>query len=206
MFFLIVAAFLLNVVLSRLVASQRDEIAALKAFGYTDREVGSHYLGFGIAAVLLGAAFGIPLGMWMGARFTALYADYFRFPTLPALVDWGAAAVSVVISGGFALLGAFGGVRRVMALPPAEALRPESPARMRRLLVERLGFAHLLSPSVRMVLRNLERRPLRTAAAVMGVALAVALLASGRFPTTRSIDSWPWSLGWRSGTTPLRAS
>ncbi len=182
MFFLIVAAFLLNVVLSRLVASQRDEIAALKAFGYTDREVGFHYLGFGIAAVLLGAAFGIPLGMWMGARFTALYADYFRFPALPALVDWRAAAVSVVISGGFALLGAFGGVRRVMALPPAEALRPESPTRMRRLLVERLGIAHLISPSVRMVLRNLERRPLRTAAAVMGVALAVALLASGRFP------------------------
>ena len=49
LFFLLVAAFLLNVVLSRLVASQREEIAALKAFGYTDREIGWHYLGFGIA-------------------------------------------------------------------------------------------------------------------------------------------------------------
>ncbi|HMA24689.1 MAG TPA: FtsX-like permease family protein, partial [Gemmatimonadaceae bacterium] len=182
MFFLVVAAFLLNVVLSRLVASQRDEIAALKAFGYSNREIGAHYLGFGLAAVALGAAVGIPLGMWMGVRFTALYHDYFRFPTLPAVVDWSAAALGVGVSGGFALLGAFGGVRRVMALPPAEALRPEAPARFRPLLLERLGMGRIVSPGVRMVLRNLERRPFRTGATVIGAALAVALLASGRFP------------------------
>jgi putative ABC transport system permease protein len=182
MFFLVVAAFLLNVVLSRLVASQRDEIAALKAFGYSNREIGLHYLGFGLAAVLLGAIVGIPLGMWMGAKFTALYHDYFRFPTLPSVVDWGAAALGVGVSGGFALLGAFGGVRRVMALPPAEALRPESPARFRPLLIERLGMGGIVSPGIRMILRNLERRPLRTGATVIGAALAVALLASGRFP------------------------
>jgi putative ABC transport system permease protein len=182
MFFLVVAAFLLNVVLSRLVASQRDEIAALKAFGYSNREIGAHYLGFGLAAVALGAIVGIPLGMWMGARFTALYHDYFRFPTLPSVVDWGAAAMGVGVSGAFALLGAFGGVRRVMALPPAEALRPESPARFRPLLIERLGLGRIVSPGIRMILRNLERRPLRTGATVIGAALAVALLASGRFP------------------------
>lgn len=182
MFFLVVAAFLLNVVLSRLVASQRDEIAALKAFGYSNREIGLHYLGFGVAAVALGAIVGIPLGMWMGVRFTALYHEYFRFPTLPSVVDWGAAALGVGVSGGFALLGAFGGVRRVMALPPAEALRPESPARFRPLLIERLGMGTIVSPGIRMILRNLERRPLRTGATVIGAALAVALLASGRFP------------------------
>jgi len=182
MFFLVVAAFLLNVVLSRLVASQRDEIAALKAFGYSNREIGLHYLGFGIAAVVLGSIVGIPLGMWMGVRFTALYHDYFRFPTLPSVVDWGAAALGVGVSGGFALLGALGGVRRVMALPPAEALRPESPARFRPLLIERLGMGGIVSPGIRMILRNLERRPLRTGATVIGAALAVALLASGRFP------------------------
>lgn len=182
MFFLVVAAFLLNVVLSRLVASQREEIAALKAFGYTDREIGVHYLGFALAAVALGAAAGIPLGAWMGAKFTGLYEDYFRFPTSPAVVDWGAAALGVGVSGGFALLGAIGGVRSVVKMTPAEALRPESPARFRPLLLERLGLGRIVSPGVRMVLRNVERRPFRTAATVMGSALAVALLAAGRFP------------------------
>ena len=182
MFFLVVAAFLLNVVLSRLVASQREEIATLKAFGYTDREIGVHYLGFALAAVALGAAVGIPFGMWMGAGFTGLYEDYFRFPSSPAVVDWGAAALAVGVSGAFALLGAIGGVRRVMAMTPAEALRPESPARFRPLLLERLGLGRVLSPGMRMVLRNLERRPVKTGATVIGVALAVALLAAGRFP------------------------
>ena len=182
MFFLIVAAYLLNVVLSRLVASQRDEIAALKAFGYTDWEIGLHYLGFGIAAVAMGAALGIPLGIWMGTRFTELYHDYFRFPSLPSVTDWTAALTAVGVSGGFALLGALSGVRRVMALPPAEALRPDSPAKFRPLLIERLGMGRLAGSALRMVLRNLERRPIRTGATVIGVALAVALLASGRFP------------------------
>ena len=182
LFFLVVAAFLLNVVLSRLVASQREEIAALKAFGYTDFEVGRHYLGFGIAAVVLGAAVGIPAGAWMGARFSALYQDYFRFPSIPSVIDWSAVAIGVGVSGGFALLGALSGVRRVMRLTPADALRPEAPSRFRRLALEALGLGRFLSPAVRMVLRNVERRPLRTASTAVGVALAVALLASGRFP------------------------
>jgi putative ABC transport system permease protein len=42
--FLSVAAFLLNVVLSRLIGTQREQIAALKAFGYTRWEVALHYL------------------------------------------------------------------------------------------------------------------------------------------------------------------
>ncbi|HTJ23115.1 MAG TPA: ABC transporter permease [Gemmatimonadaceae bacterium] len=182
LFFLIVAAYLLNVVLSRLVASQRDEIAALKAFGYTDWEIGLHYLGFGVAAVALGAAVGIPLGIWMGASFTALYQDYFRFPSLPTVTDWTAALIAVGVSGGFALLGALSGVRRVMKLAPAEALRPDSPAKFRPLLIEYLGLGRFVGSALRMVLRNLERRPIRTTATVIGVALAVALLASGRFP------------------------
>jgi putative ABC transport system permease protein len=182
MFFLVVAAFLLNVVLSRVVASQRDEIAALKAFGFTDREIGAHYLSFAVVAVVLGAALGLPLGLWMGAAFTSLYTDYFRFPSMPALVDWSAAAASVFISGGCALLGALGAVRRVMRLAPAEALRPEAPARFRPLLVEQLGLGRFIAPSARMVLRNLERRPFRTVSTVVGVALAVALLATGQYP------------------------
>ena len=182
LFFLLVAAFLLNVVLSRLIASQRDEIAALKAFGFSHREVGAHYLTFALAAVGLGALLGVPLGMWMGSGFTKLYAEYFRFPSLPAVVDWGSAVLGVGVSAGFALLGALGAVRRVMALPPAEALRPESPGRFRPLLIERLGLGRLAPPNVRMVVRNLERRPLRTVATIVGIALAVALLAAGRFP------------------------
>ncbi|MDP2852360.1 MAG: ABC transporter permease, partial [Gallionella sp.] len=42
--FLGVAAFLLNVVLSRLIALQREQIAILKAFGYRYGAIGAHYV------------------------------------------------------------------------------------------------------------------------------------------------------------------
>ena len=175
--FLAVAAFLLNVVLARLVATQRGEIAALKAFGYTDWEVGRHFLGFAAAAVVLGSLVGIAAGAWLGSGYTGLYMNIFRLPSLRFQLDVWSAVLAVGASGAAALTGALAAVRGAVRLAPAEALRPESPERYRPLLLERLGFGALLSPAVRMVLRHIERRPMRAASTIVGVALALALLA-----------------------------
>src|SRR5262245_59549823 len=182
LFFLGTAAFLLNIVLSRLIATQRDEIAALKAFGYTDRAVGLHYLGFAAAAVAVGAVLGVLGGMWLGHRYTSLYANVFRFPTLAYGTDWSVAAGAIAVSGGAALLGALGAVMHAVRVPPAEALRPESPARYRPLLLERLGLGGHIPPSARMVLRTLERRPWRTLASIIGVGLAGGLMIAAFSP------------------------
>jgi putative ABC transport system permease protein len=182
MFFLGTAAFLLNIVLSRLIATQRDEIAALKAFGYSDRAVGLHYLGFAVAAVAIGSVLGLLGGTWLGARYTGLYAKVFRFPTLEYQTDWLVAGSAILVSGAAALLGALGAVMRAVRVPPAEALRPESPSRYRPLVLERLGIAGRIPPSARMVLRTLERRPWRTTASIIGVGLAGALMVAGLSP------------------------
>jgi putative ABC transport system permease protein len=182
LFFVGTAAFLLNIVVSRLIATQRDEIAALKAFGYSNGAVGRHYLGFAAAAVAIGAVLGLLGGTWLGARYTGLYAKVFRFPTLEYHTDWLVAAGAILVSGGAALLGALGAVMRAVRVPPAEALRPESPARYRPLLLERLGLAERIPPSARMVLRTLERRPWRTGASIVGVGLAGALIVAGLSP------------------------
>lgn len=182
LFFLGTAAFLLNVVLTRLVATQRDEIAALKAFGYSDREVGVHYLQFALAAVLLGALLGIASGLWLGNAYTGLYRDVFRFPVLAHHTSWTTAAVAIGISGGSALVGALVAVRQAVRLPPAEALRPPSPTHYHPLLLERLGVVRHVPPAAAMILRNIERRPARALLSVVGIALAGALLVAGMFP------------------------
>jgi putative ABC transport system permease protein len=173
---LAVAAFLLNVVLARLVATEREQIAVLKAFGYTSAEVGRHYLFFALCAVLLGAGIGIAAGLWLGGGLVGLYAEHFRFPDLRYQASWplvlGALAVSVVA----AAAGALGSVRRAAGLPPAEAMRPEAPARFGRGAVERVLPRGSLSPIGTIILRNLVRRPFRTAASILGVGLSVSLV------------------------------
>jgi putative ABC transport system permease protein len=175
--FLAVAGFLVNVVLARLVATQRGEIAALKAFGYGDRAIGAHFLAFAAAAVGLGAAAGVLLGAWLGGAYTGLYDTVLRLPALRFALDPASVAASVLVSLVAALGGAAAAVRGAVRLPPAEALRPEAPERYRPLLLERLGLGRALSPAVRMVLRHIERRPMRAASTILGVGLALGLLA-----------------------------
>lgn len=179
--FLGVTAFLVHLVLSRLVSMQRDQIAVLKAFGYGNSAVGWHYLKLALAPVLAGSAAGTGLGLWFAVGLAGVYARFFQFPVLhyrpdPAIAGW-----AFAVGGGAALLGALGAVRGAVALPPAEAMRPEAPARFRRGLAGRPAVQRLLPSAARIVLRNIERRPVKAALSVLGVALAVAIGVAGRF-------------------------
>lgn len=177
--FLAVAALLLNVVLSRLVHLQRPEIATLKAVGYSDREVGLHFFKLVAVIGLTGGMLGVGLGVWMGGGLVNLYGEYFKFPNLRFVLDFGAAGTAVGISLLAAGVGAFGAVRRVMVLPPAEAMRPAAPARYRQSIVDLLGLARVLGPSLQMIVRELERRPLRTLGSSVAIAASVGLMVVG---------------------------
>jgi putative ABC transport system permease protein len=179
--FLGVAAFLLNVVLSRLVATQRDQIAVLKAFGYRDRSIAGHYLGFALVAVAVGATLGVLAGLWLGARIHEMYVTFYRFPVLKFSPGATVIGAAIGVSALAAVVGALGAVRRVLALAPAEAMRPEPPARFSAGWLERWPAARRLPAAARMIWRNLARHPVRASLSVLGTALAVAILLVGRF-------------------------
>ena len=179
--FLAVAGFLLNVVLSRQIATQREQIAALKALGYENRAIGLHYLKLVLVIVLLGLALGLALGATLGHWFVGIYADVFRFPELryrvkPVLI---LAAVGVTMAA--AVLATLKAIRATVRLAPAEAMRPPAPGVYKPMLIERLGLQHWFSPPVRMILRTMERRPLRTGLTVFGIAVAMAIVITGAF-------------------------
>ena len=178
--FLAVAAFLLNVVISRTIATQREQIAALKALGYPDRRIAGHYFTQVVAIVAIGLLLGLGLGKWLGTAMVGLYAEFFHFPQFDHRMAPGLVLASAAIALAAAALGTANPLLATMRLAPAEAMRPPSPGRYRLTLVERLGLRHL--PTVlRMILRNLERRPLRSALAVAGVSAAVAIVILGNF-------------------------
>ena len=177
--FLLVAAFILNVALTRALALQRPQIAALKALGYDNLALGWHYLKWALLIGLLGVVLGVAGGAMLGTTLIGLYNQYFRFPLLlfrvPASVIAGAAALTLGAAG----LGAFSAVRRAVRIPPAEAMRPEVPAQFRRSWLETPIVARHMGNAGRMVLRNVTRHPLRAAASIFGIAFAVAILMVG---------------------------
>ncbi|HET6603051.1 MAG TPA: FtsX-like permease family protein [Xanthomonadaceae bacterium] len=179
--FLGVAAFLLNVVFTRLIGTQRDQIAVLKAFGYSNRSIGRHYALIVALVALLGTAAGVVGGIGLGQWLSGVYREFYRFPFLDFHMSPAVAALGVVVALVASLAGASQAVLQAARLPPAEAMRPPAPDRYRATLIERLGLQRRLSQPARMVLRYLERRPLRAALSVIGLSLAVAIMMIGRF-------------------------
>lgn len=177
--FLFVAIFLLHVMLSRVIRLQRDQMAVLKAFGFSDRTVAAHYLGLAFAAIIPGLLVGIAAGLVLGWALARFYTVFYHFPELRYEVHPLVIVSAVTVSALAAVLGALGSVRAAVALPPAEAMRPEAPARYRVGIAERLGLRRLVGPVGRMIVRNVERQPVRAALSVLGIVLATAILVTG---------------------------
>jgi putative ABC transport system permease protein len=177
--FLCVAAFILNIALARALALQRPQVAALKALGYANGQLAWHYLKWAMAIALTGGIVGVAAGAWLGSGMIGLYNQYFRFPALAYELSTQVIGGALLISLVAAVLGAGSAVARAVRIPPAEAMRPEAPVRYRRSVLERVGLHNHLRPPARMVLRTLERQPVRTAASILGIALAGGILFVG---------------------------
>jgi putative ABC transport system permease protein len=175
--FLAVAAFLLHVLLSRIVGTQREQIATLKALGYRTSELTRHYLGFALAICALGVVFGWGLGVLGSKAILGVYARYFRFPTYLFRFDAWTIAVATCVALVAGVGGTFSAVRRAVAIPPAEAMRPEAPPSYHRSRFDRV-YA-LLRPVSRMVLRDAARRPWRLLLSAASIALATSIVLSG---------------------------
>lgn len=174
--FLSVAAFMVNSVLARLVRLQREQIAQLKALGYSSWQVGRHYLSFAMVIVGVGSTLGGIGGRFMGGGLISMYELFFRFPELRFIMDWSAVGIALVVSAGASFLGVLSVVWMAVKLPPAEAMRPEPPTDFKPSLLERMGLTRWFTPTFRMALRNIERRPWQSVFTMAGLALATGLM------------------------------
>ena len=180
--FLGVAAFLLNVVVSRLIALQREQIATLKAFGYTYFAIGWHYVKLVLLMVIFGVAGGVALGAWFGQGLSNVYMETtFRFPYLDYRIDAKVVLISLTITLAAAISGTLFSVARAVRLSPAEGMRPEMPTNYRTTLLERIGLQRWFGAPTRMILRHIERRPIKSLLTVLGIACACALMMVGNY-------------------------
>lgn len=176
--FLAVAAFLLYIVINRMVQSEREEIGLMKAFGYTNTEVGAHYFKLVMAIAIGGALAGCLMGIVGGRALIQVYVAYFKFPFLVFQLDPASFVTGVSVSILSASVGGLMVLRSVFTLTPAAAMRAPAPADYSRTgQMGRAMNAWLDQPS-RMVMRRITRQPGRMAGAMIGIACGMALSVS----------------------------
>lgn len=176
--FLFVSAFLVNMILSRLIALEREQIGLLKACGYSSFAVAWHYAKLVIVIAIIGLVIGGAAGSWFGRALTRLYQEFYSFPFLIFRQSLDLYAIAAAVSVAAALAGAAKAIWSAITLPPAVAMRPPAPQRYRSILS---GRSRVFSQLTTMALRQMIHRPVRTALTALGVAMAVALLITSLF-------------------------
>lgn len=174
--FLLVAAFLTNTVLTRLIITERTEIGLMKAFGYSNREVGWHYAKFVIAIAAIGIALGWILGALLGQLSTDGYARNLNLPFLIYRPSPLAFVVGAVVSLGVALSATARAVGKAAALPPIVAMSPPQPPLFRSNPGPLQKLMSVLDEPTRIIVRQLTRWPGRALVITVGFAGAVAMM------------------------------
>lgn len=179
--FLLVTAFLINLVLSRLVALEREQVGLFKALGYGNGAIAGHYIKFVLGIALAGIAVGSVAGTWLGVYVTGIFGEFYQFPFLVFAESADVYVLAAALSLAAAVAGAFRSIREIAALPPAVAMQPAAPPRFGHVLPQWLSLDRILSQPMMMTLRGLGRRPVRSALTATGIALATAILIVSLF-------------------------
>lgn len=176
--FLIVSAFLVNMVLGRLIALERSQIGLLKALGYATSDIAAHYLKMSMGIGVFGVGLGLASGWWAGQWMTGMYRQFFRFPFLIYDPGFGAIGLAAILGMATVVLGALRAVWSSARLAPAVAMSPPTPPAFRRGWVDRMGHWLALRQTTMMILRSVTRWPGRAAVTFFGVAASVAVLVA----------------------------
>jgi putative ABC transport system permease protein len=179
--FLFVSAFLINLILSRLIALERPQIGLLKALGYGEGAIAGHYAKFTLVIAAVGIVIGAGLGNWLGRGLTRLYGNFFSFPFLIFRQSTDLYLLAAGITVAAALVGAMRAIWQVIGLAPAVAMQAPAPVRYRALLGSGSRLLRFISQLTIMAVRHLVRWPMRTLMTTAGASLSVALLITALF-------------------------
>ncbi|MCK4861663.1 MAG: ABC transporter permease [Rhodobacteraceae bacterium] len=179
--FFVISAFLVNMVLGRLITLEREQIGLFKAVGYSNAAISWHYvklaMGIGLFGVLVGWAAGISIAYWMAGYYTV----YFQFPYLIYITSPDTYAISAMAGIGAAVLGAAQSVMKTTKLSPAVAMSPPAPTRFKQNIFDKIGHFMGARQPVMMIIRSITRWPMRASLTTIGIALSVATMIATLF-------------------------
>lgn len=180
--FLLLAAAIQFIILSRMVKSQRLQIGVMKALGYNNRQVILHYTGYAICVAVTGALLGTLLGLWFASGMSKMYSYYLNLPDTIGGISYPAILYGSLLSLVTATIAGLTATRSITAINPAESMRPEPPKGTGTILLESWTWLwSKLDSSWKMSLRTIFRNWVRSGITMVGVVFAVGLLVVSFF-------------------------
>jgi putative ABC transport system permease protein len=176
-----ISAFLVSMVMGRIIALERSEIGLLKAIGYSNTEICLHYLMLAGLIAIVGIGVGWIAGTMLAQSTATQYAEFFNFPYVIFRVSYWVYAAAGLAGLATTSLGAAQAALKAARLAPAIAMQPPAPPRFKRSFIDDAMARMRLAQSTVMILRSLLRWPLRSFLTSLGLALAVASVIAATF-------------------------
>lgn len=179
--FLAIAILTMVTTMHRIATQEKTQIGVLKALGFKNRTILLHYSFYGLFIGIVGSALGAILGYFVCKLVMSengMMGTYFDMP------DWSAATPAFcwpIIAGTVLLLAliSFLSVRAQLRGTAADALRPYTPKKMKKTVLEKLPFFSKMSFATKWNLRDLMRHKSRFAMTLVGIIGCMILLVGG---------------------------
>jgi len=179
--FFVISAFLVNMVLGRLISLEREQIGLFKAVGYSDLAISWHYVKLAIGIGLFGVILGWAIGVSAGYALATYYTVFFHFPYLIYVNSPDTYAISGLAGIAAAVIGAMRSVLKTTKLSPAVAMSPPAPTRFKQNIFDKLGHMLGARQPVMMIIRSITRWPMRASLTALGISMSVATMIASLF-------------------------
>lgn len=174
--FLGIASIILGIMVSRMVRNDRTTIGVLKALGFSNLQIISHYTKYSLTIGVIGAVIGTIIGTVLSGYMTQIYIQFFNIPMLKINFYYKYMLLAVLLSGIFCIIAGLWGGRKVLKIHPAESMRPEAPKTGKRVLLEKIKFIwNKITFSWKMVIRNIFRSKKRFIFITLGISLTFSM-------------------------------
>lgn len=175
--FLIVAATIIYITMTRIVENQRMQIGTLKALGYGSVPIMFHYLSYAAVIGLIGSTLGTVLGIYLSNAMMSMYNTVYQLPLEEIQFHYGLVIPALLLTMSFCLSAGYISCRNVLRLIPAESMRPKVPKTASKSWLEQITFLwRRFNFSWKIILRNIFRYKQRVLLTSVGIIFATALL------------------------------
>lgn len=176
MIFLVVAAIIINIMLSRIVKRDRMSIGVMKAMGYLNRDILLHYAKYAFLIGLVGSILGGLLSLIVSQFMTKLYIKFFNVPLFKVQIIYSYLLYGVVLTSIFCIISGLIGARHVIRILPADSMKTEAPKSGKRIWLEEIKWIwNRVSFSWKLVIRNISRNKRRALFLVLGIGITYSI-------------------------------